>query len=161
FNQHAGGTRKRWTMKAVLYPFAPKEPSSRLAEDFPQLHWAIVSSSEELAREIGEAAIYVTSNRVCTPAVGAALRQGRALRGVHFPASGSERGAPMGLPEGVTVPTSTGVKATMAAEQAMPLLLALARHMPASRAGQTAHRWLREEITKEMGTLEGATVCVI
>jgi D-2-hydroxyacid dehydrogenase (NADP+) len=151
----------RFAMKAVIYPFGLKEPSTQLVQDFSQLQWAVVSSPEELALEIGEASIYVTSNRVCTPAVGAALRRGRALRWVHFTSAGIERGLAMGLPDGVTVTNSTGVKTTMVSEHAMTLLLALVRRMPDSGEGQRAHRWRREEINRKVGTLEGATVCII
>jgi phosphoglycerate dehydrogenase-like enzyme len=148
-------------MKAVIYPFGPNEPSTKLIEDFPQLDWTKVGSPDEVARVIGGAAIYVTSNRVCTPTVGAALGKGRALRWVHFTSSGIERGVAMGFPTGVTVTNSTGVKTTMVSEHAMALLLALLRRMPDSRVGQTAHRWMREEVNRKVGTLEGATVCII
>jgi phosphoglycerate dehydrogenase-like enzyme len=148
-------------MKAVIYPFSPQEPSTQFMEDFPQLRWTKVSSPEEVAASIGDAAIYVTSNRVCTPAVGAALRQGRALRWVHFTSAGIERGIAMGLPDGVTVTNSTGVKTTMVAEHAVALLLALVRRMPESRAGREARQWRREEISRRMRTLEGATVCIV
>jgi phosphoglycerate dehydrogenase-like enzyme len=107
-------------MKALIYPFGPKEPSTGLVQDFPQLQWAIVSSAEDVAREIGDAAIYITSNRVCTPQVGAELRRhGKLLRWVHFTSAGIERGIAMGLPDGVAVTNSTGVKTTMVAEHAM------------------------------------------
>ena len=149
-------------MKAVIYPFGPKEPIVQLANDFPELEWAVVSSVEELARRIDDAAILVTSNRVCTPAYGEVLRRcARSLRWLSFGSSGIERGIAMGIPEGVTVTNSTGVKATMVAEHAMTLLLALVRRLPEIGARQREHRYLREEINAKLTTLEGATVCVI
>jgi hypothetical protein len=57
-------------MKAVLYPFGPDEPIVGLVRDFPQLQWAIATTPGDIAREIGEAAILVTSNRVCSAAYG-------------------------------------------------------------------------------------------
>ena len=111
-------------MKAVIYPFGPKEPIVQLVKDFPELEWAIVSSTDELAREIPEAAILVTSNRVCNAAYGEVLRRhARALRWFYFGSSGIERGIAMGIPEGITVTNSTGVKATMVSEHAVSLLL--------------------------------------
>lgn len=149
-------------MKAVIYPFGPNEPIIELARDFPQLAWAVVSSPAELAREIGDAAIFITSNRVCTPEGGEALRRhAKALRWIHFGSAGIERGIAMGLPDEVVVTNSTGVKATMVSEHAMTLLLMLARRMPEIAADQRARRWRREEMTAKMGTLEGATVCVV
>jgi phosphoglycerate dehydrogenase-like enzyme len=149
-------------MKAVIYPFGRKEPIVQFTEDFPQLRWAVVSSIGEVAREIGDASILITSNRVCTPAYGEAVRRnGSALRWVHFNSAGIERGIAMGLPDGVTVTNSTGVKATMVSEHAVTLLLALVRRLPAIGANQRVNRWDREGINAGMGTLEGATVCIV
>jgi phosphoglycerate dehydrogenase-like enzyme len=149
-------------MKAVLYPYGPGESLGQLANDFPQLQWAVVSSTEELAREIGEAAILVTSNRVCSPAYGAVLRQdAKVLRWIHFGSAGIDGGLAMGLPDGVTVTNSTGVKAAMVSEHALALLLALVRRLPDIQRNQRAHRWLRDQTNARLTTLEGAIVCVI
>jgi phosphoglycerate dehydrogenase-like enzyme len=149
-------------MKAIIYPFGPNEAIVQLATDFPEVEWAIVSSTEELAREIADAQILVTSNRVCTPAYGEVLRRcARSLRWLSFSSSGIERGIAMGIPEGVTVTNSTGVKATMVAEHALALLLALFRQLPESSVQQRRHAYPREEIAANVSTLERATVCVI
>jgi phosphoglycerate dehydrogenase-like enzyme len=149
-------------MKAVVYPFRRDDAIVGLARDFPELQWAVVSSTEELAREIGDAEILVTSNRACTPAYGEVLRRtARSLRWMCFSSSGIERGVAMGIPDGVRVSNSTGVKATMVAEHALTLLLALLRQLPECQAQQRAHRYTREETNAKMRTLEDATVCVI
>src|SRR5712672_3283835 len=151
----------RLSMKAVMYPFRRDDAIIRLAEDFPDLQWAVVSSTEELAREIGDAAILVTSNRICTPAYGEALRRNaRSLRWMFFSSSGIERGVAMGIPEGVVVTNSTGVKATMVAEHAVTLLLAVLRQLPECQAHQRAHVYTRQETNTKLRTLEDATVCV-
>jgi hypothetical protein len=62
-------------MKAILYPFGPDEPIVGLVRDFPQLQWTIAAAPGDIAREIGDAAILVTSNRVCSAAYGEALRR--------------------------------------------------------------------------------------
>src|SRR5499433_2270377 len=142
-------------MKAVLFPFRTDDAVVKLADDFPQLQWAVVSSTEELAREIGGAEILVTSNRACTPAYG------EALRWIYFSSSGIERGVAMGIPEGVRVTNSTGVKATMVAEHAMMLLLALLRQLPECEAHRRAHLYTREETNAKLRTLQDAAVCVI
>src|SRR5205823_3957145 len=97
----------------------------------------------------------------CTPACGPALARAQKLRWIHFTSAGIERGLAVGLPEGVPVTNSTGIKAAMVSEHAMVLLLALARRLPALAAEQRNHRFRRDEMTARMGTLEGATVCVI
>jgi phosphoglycerate dehydrogenase-like enzyme len=148
-------------MKAVIYPFGRDDAITGLADDFPELAWAVVTSPEELGREVADAEILVTSNRVCTPAYGEALRRNaRKLRWMFFSSSGIERGVAAGLPQGVRVSNSTGVKATMVSEHAMTLLLALLRRLPECQAHQRAHLYTRNETNAKMRTLEDATVCV-
>ena len=150
------------SMKAILYPFSPTEPSVQLTKDFSDLDWTVVASPEEVARAAPGTAIYVTSNRTCKPATGDALRRhGEALRWMHFTSAGIERGVAMGIPEGVVVTNSTGVKAGMVSEHALLLILALARRLPQISASQRAHQWLRTEHTKIMCTLEEAVICII
>jgi phosphoglycerate dehydrogenase-like enzyme len=150
-------------MKAVLYPFGPDEPIVRLVPDFPQLQWAIVASPGDVAREIGDAAILVTSNRVCSAAYGEALRghAGDTLRWIHFTSAGIERGLRMGLPDWVAVTNATGVKAAMVSEHALALLLALVRRLPDLATDQLARRWRRDDAMTKVATLEGAVVCIV
>lgn len=150
-------------MKAVLYPFRKDEPIIALTRDFPQLRWAIVASPEDVAREIGDAAVLVTSNRVCARAYGEALRRSAtaALRWIHFTSAGIEGGLRMGLPDWVTVTNSTGVKAAMVSEHAVALLLALVRRLGDAAADKIARRWQRDDVLPKVATLEGAVVCVV
>jgi phosphoglycerate dehydrogenase-like enzyme len=152
-------------MKAVLYPFGSgaDEPTLQLPQDFPQLTWAIARSAQDIAREIGDAAILVTSNRVCAPAYGEALRRcaTRALGWIHFTSAGIDGGFAMGLPDWATVTNSTGIKAAMVSEHALMLLLALLRRLPDMQADQRLRRWRREETNVKLRTLSGALVCVI
>jgi phosphoglycerate dehydrogenase-like enzyme len=148
-------------MKAVMYPFRRDDAIIGLAKDFPELDWAIVGSSQELGRQIVDAEILVTSNRICTPAYGEELRRNaRRLRWMFFSSSGIERGVAMGIPEGVRVSNSTGVKATMVSEHAITLLLALLRQLPECQAHQRDHLYTRAETNAKMRTLEDAKVCV-
>ena len=115
-------------MKALLFPFGPTESSVQLTKDFPELDWTVVASPEDVARAAPGAAIYVTSNRTCLPATGEALRRhGHALRWMHFTSAGIDNGIAMGIPDGVIVTNSTGVRAGNVSEHALLLLLALAR----------------------------------
>ena len=149
-------------MKAVMYPFRRDDALIQLTRDFPELDWAVVSSAEELGREIRDATVLVTSNRVCTPAYGEALRQNaNALLWMFFSSSGIVRGVAAGIPAEVRVTNSTGVKATMVAEHAMTLLLALLRQLPECEALQRAHLYRRQETNGKLRTLQDATVCVV
>src|SRR5579871_283861 len=156
---------RRYPMKAVLYPFGSgnDEPTLQLTQDFPELAWAIARSAQDVAREIGDAAILVTSNRVCAPAYGEALRRHatRALGWIHFTSAGIDGGLAMGLPDWATVTNSTGIKAAMVSEHALMLLLALLRRLPDMQADQRLRRWRREETNVKLKTLSGAVVCVI
>ncbi len=149
-------------MKALLFPFGPTESSAQLPKDFPELDWTIVASPEDVARAVPGAAIYVTSNRTCSPATGEALRRyGNALRWLHFTSAGIDNGIAMGIPDGLIVTNSAGVRAGNVSEHALLLLLALTRRLSSLMACQRAHDWLRAEMTRQITSLEDAVVCVI
>ena len=150
-------------MKAVLYTFHDDDPVAGLREDFPRLNWVIARSAEEVGREAGDADILVLSNRVCTPALGEALRNGggATVRWIHFVTSGIERGLAMGLPEGAIVSNSAGVRSPTVAEHALALLLALVRQLPALRVPQSARQWARVEMGPKIASLQGMTVCIV
>ena len=94
----------------------------------------MVASPEDVARAAPGTTIYVTSNRTCNPAIGEALRRhGQALRWMHFTSAGIDNGLAMGIPDGVLVTNSTGVRAGMVSEHALMLLLALVRGLPVIR----------------------------
>src|SRR5262249_14616411 len=140
-------------MKVVMFPFRKDDAIMQLARDFPEIDWAIVSSNEELARQVGDAEVIVTSNRICTPGYGEVLRRhAHKLRWMYFSSSGIERGVAMGIPEGVTVTNSIGVKTTMVSEHAVTLLLALLRQLPECQRHQRAHVYTREETNAKMRT---------
>lgn len=149
-------------MKALLFPFSPTEPSVQLTRDFPELDWTVVASPDDVARAAPGAAIYVTSNRTCKPATGEALRRhGSALRWMHFTSAGIDNGIAMGIPDGVIVTNSAGIRAGNVSEHALALLLALVRKLPDLMACQRAHAWRRAEMTPHIGSLSDAVVCVI
>jgi phosphoglycerate dehydrogenase-like enzyme len=150
-------------MKAVFYTFHENDPAAQLRADFPHLDWVIARSPEEVGRETRGADILVLSNRVCTPELGAALRDGggATLRWIHFVTSGIERGLAMGLPDQAIVSNSAGVRATTVAEHALALLLALVRQLPALRTAQAARDWARVEMGPRIGSLQGMTVCIV
>ena len=149
-------------MKALLFPVGPTEPSAQLPHDFPELDWTIVASPEDVARAVPGATIYVTSNRTCKPETGAALRRhGTALRWIHFTSAGIDNGIAMGIPDGLIVTNSAGIRAGNVSEHALLLLLALTRRLSSLMACQRVHDWLRAEMTRQITSIEDAVVCVI
>jgi phosphoglycerate dehydrogenase-like enzyme len=148
-------------MKAILFPFGPNESSAQLSRDFPELEWTVVASPEEVARAVPGATIYVTSNRTCQPETGEALRRhGKALRWIHFTSAGIDNGIAMGIPDGLIVTNSAGVRAGNVSEHALLLLLSLMRRLPGAMAGQRAHAWQRAGMTRQITSIEDAVVCV-
>ena len=149
-------------MKALLFPVGPTEASAQLPHDFPELDWTIVASPEDVARAVPGATIYVTSNRTCKPETGAALRRhGTALRWIHFTSAGIDNGIAMGIPDGLIVTNSAGIRAGNVSEHALLLLLALTRRLSSLMACQRVHDWLRAEMTRQITSIEDAVVCVI
>jgi phosphoglycerate dehydrogenase-like enzyme len=149
-------------MKALLYPFSPTEWPVQLTRDFLELDWTVVASPEELARAAPGAVIYVTSNRTSSPEAGEALRRhGQALRWMHFTSAGIDNGLAMGIPNGVIVTNSAGVRAGNVSEHALTLLLALMRRLPDSMVHQRSHEWRRAEVTKQVASIDGAVVCIV
>jgi phosphoglycerate dehydrogenase-like enzyme len=150
------------SMKAILFPFSPNEPSVQLTRDFAELEWALVGSPEDVARAAPGATIYVTSNRTCKPATGEALRRyGDALRWMHFTSAGIDGGIAMGIPAGVLVTNSTGVRSGNVSEHALLLLLSLARGLPLWQAGQRKHQWLRSDTAPRVQSLQNAVICIL
>ena len=149
-------------MKAILFPFSPTEPSVQLTKDFSELDWTIVATPEDVARAAPGTSIYVTSNRMCKPATGEALRRlGDVLRWMHFTSAGIDGGLAMGIPDGVIVTNSTGVRSGNVSEHALLLLLALARGLHVWQARQRTHQWLRGETSPSVKSLQDAVVCIL
>jgi len=66
----------------------------------------------------------------------------------------------MGIPEGVRVTNSTGVKSHHGVQHAMMLLLGLLRQLPECQAHQRTRLYTRNQTNAKVRTLEDATVCV-
>jgi phosphoglycerate dehydrogenase-like enzyme len=117
---------------------------------------------EDVGREAADTDILILSNRVCTPELGEALRNGAASpRWIHFLTSGIERGLAMGLPDGAIVSNAAGVRSSTVAEHALALLLGVVRQFPALHREQGAHHWARVEMDGKLASLQGMTVCIV
>lgn len=149
-------------MKAVVYHFRGDSWLRRWAEDFPELGCNLVTGLAELECEIADAEILLLTNRSASPELGELLRsKANALKWIHFLTAGFDRGVAMGLPDTALVSYAAGVKAPLVAEHALALLLALVRGLPQIAEAQTAHQWLREEVSAGISTLAEKAVCII
>src|SRR4051812_46822496 len=118
-------------MNILLHHIADDGWQRQFARDFPQHRWSFAFSPGEVEPLLSDTDILLVSNRACTPDLGQALRIGAPrLRWIHFLTAGMDRGIAMGMPAGVQVSYSSGVKAAMVSEHAMALLLALVRRLP-------------------------------
>ena len=135
----------------------------RMTNDFPSLTWKVARSAEEVSKLLPAAHVMVLNNRICTPELGAAIRNSSRenLAWIHFVTAGVEKGLAMGLPRGVLVSSAAGTNGPVLAEHAITLLLATMRRLGDIHRGQLAHEWRRATIAREIRSLEGARVCII
>jgi len=135
----------------------------RLTKDFDAIKWEIARSPEEVTRLLPSANLMVLNNRICTPELGAAIRNAprHDLAWIHFVTAGVEKGLAMGLPKGVLVSSAAGTNGPVLAEHAVTLLLASMRRLGEVHRAQMAHEWRRAKIAREIRSLEGSRVCII
>jgi phosphoglycerate dehydrogenase-like enzyme len=150
-------------MKAIMYTNRRADRILKFTEAFSDLDWAVVWSCEEFEHELADADFVILSNRICTPALGAALSRSRTplLKWIHFSSAGIERGVNMGLPRDIPVTTSARAKAPVCAEHAMTLLLASSRRLPELRENQNRHYWARNEMNFTIRSVEEQTLVLI
>lgn len=149
-------------MKSIMMTYRRDDAHLRVGEDFPEIGMKAVWSAAELADNLPGAEILLLNNRICEPDVGAAIRaNARGLRWIQFISSGVERGREIGLPAGVPVTNSSGVKGPVIAEHAMTLLLALARRVPDFVDARKAGKWIRLDVHSKMWGAEGKTLVII
>lgn len=149
-------------MKAVMMTYRRDDAHLQLGDDFPALAMQTVWSPAEMAAALPGADIVLLNNRICTPELGAVLRDGgRDLRWIQFISSGIERGKEMGLPPGVPVTTASGVKGPVIAEHAVTMLLALARRVPDFVKARETREWIRLDVHSRIRGAEGKVLAVI
>jgi phosphoglycerate dehydrogenase-like enzyme len=151
-------------MKAVIF-------ESRLRPDvkgaftlFPDVEPVFIANCDEqaLARELPGAEVFVVSNRVYSPSVGAIVRdEGTSLKWIQFTTAGFDNAIKAGFPPGLIVTNCGGVRSASVAEQALTLLLALVRRVRAIEAACTEHRWIRDEIAPSLHNLGGKRMLVV
>jgi phosphoglycerate dehydrogenase-like enzyme len=150
-------------MTGLFCTFKAHDRLFRLTKDFDSIKWQTARSPEEVAGLLPSANVMVLNNRICTPELGAAIRNAprHNLAWIHFVTAGVEKGLAMGLPQGVLVSSAAGTNGPVLAEHAVTLLLASMRRLGEVHRAQTAHEWRRAKIAREIRSLEGSRVCII
>lgn len=125
----------------VPYADVPRWLEESLRNSFPQLHVVIARNEETFSEEIAGCEILVSWK--IQPEDFARCRK---LRWIHCPATGVAQLLSPGLAESdVIVTNGRTVHAVPVAEQALALIFALARRLPACFRYQAERRWERDE----------------
>ena len=115
-----------------------------------------------LTAAMPEAEILIASNRLYTPETAAIIRANAgALRWIQFTTSGVDKAVDVGLPSGVTVTNSSGLRAFAVAEHAFALMLGLLRQLGAVERARQEKIWRRDEIAHTTDNLSGKHLVLI
>jgi phosphoglycerate dehydrogenase-like enzyme len=107
-----------------------------------------------LTSAMPEAEILITSNRLYSPPTGKIIcANAGKLKWIQFTTSGIDKAQAVGLPSGVVVTNSSGLRAFAVAEHAFALMLGLLRRLREAEEGRRAQEWRREEISPTTGNL--------
>jgi len=140
---------------AYLIPAGGREIESACA-GIAGLEVVCVPALSDLASMAGDIDALVTGATSYTADVAAALRSdAKKLRWIHFASAGYESVFQHGVPAGVQVTNSGPAWAPIVAEHAMALMLALVRHIPDAERARQTEAWIRPQLMKVLGSLEG------
>lgn len=115
------------------------------------------STLEEVEAHLGEAEVYIGSQFPSKP-----LPAGSKLAWIHVPAAGCERVlVPAVVGSDIVVTNSRGTMAPEVAEQALGMMLALARGIDLSARAMPAKTWLNLRTVRPPITLEGTTLGIV
>jgi phosphoglycerate dehydrogenase-like enzyme len=129
---------------------------------FPGAELIRVRDHATLAAMMPEAEILIVSNRLYDADNAAIIRANAGkLKWIQFTTSGIDKAADVGLPSGVVVTNSSGLRAFAVAEHAFALMLGLMRRLPEADAAKREKIWRREEITPTTNNLNGKHMVLI
>jgi phosphoglycerate dehydrogenase-like enzyme len=133
----------------------------RLAERHRDIELTVVKTPDQMAKVIARAEILIANNRVYDEAMGRLIiNQAKNLRWIQFCTAGLERGIRFGMPRGIPVCNTPGIKGPTVAEHAMLLLLASFRRWREIETARDSREWVRERMHETIRTLEGATLVI-
>jgi phosphoglycerate dehydrogenase-like enzyme len=129
---------------------------------FPGAALVRVRDHATLAATMPQAEILIVSNRLYTADNAAIIRANAgALKWIQFTTSGIDKAVDVGLPSGVVVTNSSGLRAFAVAEHAYALILGLMRQLMAVDAARREKIWRRDEITPTTNNLNGKHMVLI
>lgn len=133
-----------------------------LRDRHPDVIFVEAASAEQAARELADADILVVAGPYYPGEVATAVNTRAAkLRWMQSSSIGADKFEQGGVPDHVAFTTAAGLKGRTVAEHAMALLLAHVHAAPQMERHRAAGRWARNELRKEVGSLEGKTLLVL
>lgn len=150
-------------MKLVLHLPNGRPDIAPLRKRYPDIEMVVTRELPDLAREIRDAEIFITSNRPYYPDMVKAVNDNQTkLKWVQFTTSGIDKALRSGgFPKGVIVTNSAGLGAPILAEHAFHLFMAVGRRIRDTEAAQREHKWLRDEIGATVTAMTFKTLCII
>lgn len=150
-------------MKFVYHLPGGRPDIAPLKARFPDHQMVVTRELDDLAREIKDAEVMVTSNRPYLPDMARAVNDNAArLKWIEFTTSGIDKALRSGgFPKGVRVTNSAGLGAPILAEHVFHLFLALGRRIRDTEADQRKHLWRRDEIGATTIAMTFKTLCII
>jgi phosphoglycerate dehydrogenase-like enzyme len=150
-------------MKIVLHLPNGRLDIAPLQKRFPDHPMVVTRELDQLAREIADAEVFITSNRPYYPDMVKAVNDNqKKLRWIQFTTSGIDKALRSGgFPRGVVVTNSAGLGAPILAEHAFHLFMAVGRRIRDTEAAQREHKWLRDEIGPTTTAMTFKTLCII
>ncbi|MEX0842160.1 MAG: D-2-hydroxyacid dehydrogenase [Xanthobacteraceae bacterium] len=149
-------------MKIVL--FESRNRFGALEDELGALGASLVRARapEALGKALAGAEVLVTTNRLYTPEHAAVIRaHGKNLKWIQFITSGIDNAVASGLPSGVAVTNSAGLRAFAVAEHAIALMLGLVRRLRATEKARGEQFWARDAIAPTMENLSGKHLVLV
>ena len=129
---------------------------------FPGTSLTRTRDQATLAAAMPEAEILIASNRLYTADNAAVIRaNAQALKWIQFTTSGIDKAEAVGLPSGVVVTNSAGLRSFAVAEHAFALMLGLMRKLRVTEQARLEKIWRRDEIAPTTSNLSDKHLVLI
>lgn len=150
-------------MKFVFHLVNARWDPKVLQERFPDHQMVLTQEVDDLAREIRDADVMVTSNRPYMADMCRAVNDNQTkLKWIQFTTSGIDKAFRFGgYPPGVIITNSAGLGAPVLAEHAFHLFMALGRRIRDCETATKNHEWLRDEITPSVIAMTFKTLVIV
>ena len=128
----------------------------------PDVQFVKATSAEHAAAELADADILVVGGPYYPGVVADAVNNHAPnLKWVHSSSIGTDKFEEGGVPEHVIFTNAAGLKGRSVGEHAMALLLGYVHAVPQMERLRTANEWGRDQLRKEVSSVEGNTMLLL